>query len=73
MACVRILNIEAGMPTIEQARQILISELKQARHSGLSAVKVIHGYGSTGKGGALRGALMHFASSRQKGRTQAYA
>jgi DNA-nicking Smr family endonuclease len=66
MACVRILNIEAGMPTIEQARQILISELKQARHSGLSAVKVIRGHGSTGKGGALRGALRTSLLRRKK-------
>jgi DNA-nicking Smr family endonuclease len=59
-------NIEAGMPTVEQeARQILISELKQAKNSGLSAVKVIHGYGSAGKGGALRGAL-RFTPSWQK-------
>jgi hypothetical protein len=66
MACVKILNIEAGLPTVEQARQILISELKQAKRSGLSAVKVIHGYGSTGKGGALRGALRTSLLRRKK-------
>ena len=66
MAGVRILNLEAGMPTVEQARQLLISELKQAKNSGLSAVKAIHGYGSTGKGGALRGALRTSFPRRNK-------
>jgi hypothetical protein len=66
MAGVKILNIEAGLPTVEQARQILISELTQAKRSGLSAVKVIHGYGSTGKGGALRGALRNSLLRRKK-------
>ncbi len=57
MANLRIMNIEAGMPTVEEARQMLLAEVKQAKQSGVKALKVIHGYGSTGKGGALRGAL----------------
>lgn len=66
MSRVKILNIEAGLPTVEEARQILIAELKQAKQSGLFAVKVIHGYGSTGKGGALRGALRTSLLRRKK-------
>jgi len=67
MAGARRLNIEAGMPTIEQARQILISELKQAKRSGLSAVKVIYGYGSTDKGGpfGVLCGLRSFAAKRK--------
>jgi len=37
MAGVKILNIEAGMPTVEEARQILLAELKQAKQSGVAA------------------------------------
>jgi hypothetical protein len=66
MAGVKILNIEAGMPTVEEARQILLAELKQAKQSGVAAVKIIHGYGSTGKGGALRGALRTSLLRRKK-------
>ena len=66
MARVRTLNIEAGMPTVEEARQILLAELKQAKQSGFAAVKIIHGYGSTGKGGALRGALRKSLLRRKK-------
>ncbi|HMD44305.1 MAG TPA: Smr/MutS family protein [Candidatus Acidoferrum sp.] len=54
MANLKIMNIEAGMPTVEEARQMLLAEVKQAKQSGVKALKVIHGYGSTGKGGALR-------------------
>jgi hypothetical protein len=66
MAGVRILNIEAGMPTVEQeARQILISELKQAKNSGLSAVKVIH-LRFSGQRRRPSGCFAHFAPSWQK-------
>ena len=66
MAGVKILNIEAGMPTVEEARHMLLAELKQAKQCGVGAVKVIHGYGSTGKGGALRGALRKSLLRRKK-------
>jgi hypothetical protein len=66
MAGVKILNIEAGMPTVDEARKILLTELKQAKRSGVAAVKIIHGYGSTGKGGALRGALRTSLLRRKK-------
>jgi hypothetical protein len=66
MAGVKILNIEAGMPTVDEARKILLTELKQAKRSGVAAVKIIHGYGSTGKEGALRGALRTSLLRRKK-------
>jgi len=62
----KILNLEAGMPTIDQARQRLLGELREARQSGVLAVKIIHGYGSTGKGGALRCALRRSLLRRKK-------
>ncbi len=54
---VTVLNIEETMPTVEQARKILIAELQSAKQSGAVALKLIHGYGSSGVGGALRSAL----------------
>jgi hypothetical protein len=62
----RTLNIEAGMPTVEQARQQLLAELRQAKQSGVRAIKIIHGYGSSGKGGALRHGLRKSLLRRKK-------
>lgn len=42
------------MPTVEQARLRMQYELHQARKDGCVAVKLIHGYGSSGVGGILR-------------------
>ncbi len=42
------------MPTVEQARLRMQHELNQARKDGCIALKLIHGYGSSGVGGALR-------------------
>ena len=42
------------MPKVEQARLRLQRELQLARKEGRIAVKLIHGYGSSGVGGALR-------------------
>jgi hypothetical protein len=66
MPSLKILNIEAGLPTVEEARQLLLAEVKQCKQTGVKALKVIHGYGSTGKGGALRGALRTSLLRRKK-------
>ena len=66
MPALKIINVEAGLPTVEEARQLLLAEVKQARQAGVKALKVIHGYGSTGKGGALRGALRTSLLRRRK-------
>ncbi len=56
-ALIKVVNLEEGMPTVEQARLRLEHELRTAREQGYRAVKVIHGYGSSGVGGALRTGL----------------
>lgn len=53
-ALIKIVNIEEGMPQVEQARLRMERELRLARDEGYSAVKLIHGYGSSGVGGVLR-------------------
>jgi hypothetical protein len=58
-ARIKTVNLEDGMPTVEQARLRMNHELHKARHEGCIAVKVIHGYGSSGTGGALRIELQH--------------
>jgi hypothetical protein len=49
MPAFKTLNIEAGLPTVDEARRLLLAELRQAKQSGVVAVKIIYGYGSTGK------------------------
>jgi hypothetical protein len=57
MRKVEIVNMETGFPTAEVARERLMNELDAARKKGVGLLKIIHGYGSTGKGGTLRKAL----------------
>jgi hypothetical protein len=47
------INLELGHPTVEEARQTLKAELEKCRSRIVVAIKVIHGYGSSGVGGAL--------------------
>lgn len=56
-AIIKVVNLEDGMPRVEQARLRMQRELALARSQGVMAVKLIHGYGSSGTGGALRNEL----------------
>ncbi len=51
---IKIINLEAGMPTVETARMRLLGELQTAKVTGNRVLKIIHGYGSSGKGGAIK-------------------
>ena len=53
MSTIRTYNVEAGLPVLDDARRLVIAEIKQAKRAGAQVLKVIHGYGSSGKGGAL--------------------
>ena len=44
----RIVNLEAGMPMVADAMTALNREIRLAKRHGLAAVKLIHGFGSTG-------------------------
>jgi hypothetical protein len=56
-ALIKIVNLEEGMPTVAEARLRMEHELSSARRSGYHAVKLVHGYGSSGVGGSLRNEL----------------
>jgi hypothetical protein len=56
-ARIKVVNLEDGLPTVEQARLRMEHELHVARQAGFHAVKLVHGYGSSGVGGALRNEL----------------
>jgi len=50
----REVNIKSGMPTVDDAIRRITYNIKNAGPLGVSAIKLIHGYGSTGKGGGIR-------------------
>ena len=51
---VRTVNLEKGLPTVEQALTRLRQEIVQGRALGYRVLVLIHGYGSSGEGGAIR-------------------
>lgn len=71
---IKTVNLKQGMPRIEEARQLLIAAIDQARRGGFRAMKLIHGYGSTGVGGGIRTAIHRSLRKRQReGKIRAYA
>lgn len=59
-------NLELGLPTLEEARQRLKFELERCRNQKVAAVKIIHGYGSSGVGGILREGIRKSLTLRRK-------
>jgi hypothetical protein len=62
---VKIVNLEEERPTVNRMRLRLDRALALARSEGTTILKLIHGYGSSGVGGALRPAV-HFSLLRYK-------
>jgi hypothetical protein len=70
---VRTFNVEAGFPSLEEARRSVMAEIRRAKREGVRVLKVIHGYGSSGKGGKLCiGLRKSFALRRKEGLIRDY-
>lgn len=52
-----IINIEKGRPRVDQAMVTLKNGIYRARATGKPFAKIIHGYGSSGSGGAIKDAI----------------
>lgn len=61
-----VANIEKFMPTVYQAEILVKNNLETYRRKGVKAFKIIHGYGSTGKGGALRTGLRDYLTQLKR-------
>ncbi|MCE5195764.1 MAG: hypothetical protein LLG09_01345 [Negativicutes bacterium] len=61
-----VYNLERNYPTVEEAKILLGSEILTCRALGGKILKVIHGYGSTGVGGALRSGSRTFLNQQLK-------
>ncbi len=57
---IRTINLETGMPTVEEALIRLERELNFAKSAGVLLIRIIHGYGSSGVGGDIRNACQRF-------------
>ncbi len=53
----KFINLKEGSPTVDYALAIVEIEIENAKKEGCSCIKVLHGYGSHGKGGAILLAL----------------
>ena len=62
----RTVNLEEGMPSAEEAVQRLRIRLQELRSAQVRAVRLIHGYGSSGKGGAIRRAVRSELQAMQR-------
>ena len=66
-------NLEAGMPTAVDAIRRLTSILSTQRALRTRVIKLIHGYGSSGKGGKIRTEVRsHLDDCRKKGTIKFY-
>ena len=66
MRHVRELNLELGRPTADEALRRLAAELEACRHMHTPLIKIIHGYGSSGKGGRIRTACRKYLEQAQR-------
>ena len=62
----RTINLEDDLPTVEQAMRRLVWEVRTARTQGVRVLKVIHGFGSSGRGGKIRPAARRQLDGLQK-------
>ena len=59
-------NIKENLPTVKDAIARLSSHLQTGRTLGAGAVKIIHGYGSTGTGGKIRSQTRKYLEEQKK-------
>ena len=66
MKGLKTINLKSGMPSLEDARLRLAQAISQGRGEGCVALKIVHGYGSSGVGGSLRTGLRSSLRKRRK-------
>ena len=60
------LNIKDGMPSVPEAMSHLKRSLDMCRREKYKCVLIIHGYGSTGKGGAIRDKARQWLNAQKR-------
>ncbi|MDR3310072.1 MAG: Smr/MutS family protein [Oscillospiraceae bacterium] len=59
-------DIHADMPTADLAVRRVTYNLKNAKQLGVTAIKFIHGWGSTGKGGVIRVRVRQYLGEQKR-------
>ena len=62
----REVDIKSDMPTVDDAIRRVTFHIKNAGSLGISVLKFVHGYGSTGKGGGIRTATRKYLETQKK-------
>lgn len=62
----RVVTIKEGLPTLEEAKRRLLIEVRKCHGDGISVLKLIHGYGSGGRGGVLQAGLRKVFAEYQR-------
>jgi hypothetical protein len=62
-------NLEKGSPTVAEAIALLDRRIADSRAQGTLLLRVIHGWGSSGKGGSIKKAVMKHVARLRRQRT----
>ncbi|MCL1805828.1 MAG: hypothetical protein FWG28_07525 [Clostridiales bacterium] len=62
----REINIKSDMPTVSDAIKRITFNIRNAGSLGISAIKFVHGYGSSGKGGSIRTEARKYLEDQKK-------
>lgn len=60
------INLEVGMPTSADALVLLKSSVANAKSGNIGCLSIIHGYGSSGKGGVIRDKARQWLNAQVK-------
>ena len=70
---IQTVNLEQGMPTSEQAIIRMDQAIRAAKAKRCKILKLIHGYGSSGRGGIIRHEVQSALAKHQRaGRIRAF-
>ena len=59
-------NVENNFPSLDEARRMVLDEIRKSKLEGVRVLKIIHGYGSSGRGGVLHHGLRKSFALRKK-------
>jgi len=59
-------NVESNFPSLDEARRMVLDEIRKSKREGVRVLKIIHGYGSSGQGGTLNHGLRKSFTLRKK-------
>ena len=59
-------NIKKSLPTVDEALKLFEFKITNAKSNKIKIVKIVHGYGSSGKGGKIKIALQKSLNNRKR-------